>query len=270
MMKKLRLRSPRHEDASIELPEEASRLSRPFNAMLCSPKGDEYPVTANIVRLDHGIEYNRTPAQLTNFVKATAANYEDVWRTRALGYFTGEAFPFEREKELLLEWTQPKPDELVLDAACSTALYGRFLMEKEPGIQLYAVDFSPYMLEEARSRLSGSRMQAYLLCANVEALPFWAGSFDLIVCGGSLNEFGDPVKALYELRRVLVPGGRAFFMFLTEATGFGGKLLQKAAAAGGLQFFSMPAARQLFERCGFRVAQAQQVGLVGFTLLEAV
>ena len=73
------------------------------------------------------------------------------------------------------------------------------------------------MLEEARLRFVQEHKQAYLICADVQQLPFWAGSFDLIVCGGSLNEFNDPVKALYELRRVLAKNGRAYVRALDGA-----------------------------------------------------
>jgi SAM-dependent methyltransferase len=267
-MSRLRLRSPKFEDASIDLPVEASHLHKSFQAVLCSPKGDEYRVEKNIVRLDEGVKITKTVAQESNFFRATAAGYEDLWRTRALTYFAGEDFPLEREQELLLDWCNPQPAEITLDAACSTGLYGRFLLAKEPSLALYAVDFSPAMLEEARLRFVQEHKQAYLICADVQQLPFWAGSFDLIVCGGSLNEFNDPVKALYELRRVLTKNGRAFFMYLTEASTIAGKLLQRAASTSGIQFFSPSAARDMFERCGFKVAQVQQRGVVGFALLE--
>lgn len=269
-MKRLRLKSPKFEDASIEIPVEASFLDKPLQGLICSARGDEYKIENNIIRLDTGNNWKLTLAQRTNFWKPSASNYEHLWRVNALSYLSGESFPIEKEKELLLEWTEPQENDLVLDAGCSTALYGRFLLQKESSIGLYAVDFSPYMLEEARKALLAEQHNAYLICANVEQLPFWAASFDLAVCGGTLNEFADPMRALYEIRRVMTRGGRVFMMYLTESTSFYIRTLQRGAAAGGLQFFTPAGAVNMFERAGFKPVHTSQHAIVSFTLLHAV
>jgi ubiquinone/menaquinone biosynthesis C-methylase UbiE len=44
---------------------------------------------------------------------------------------------------------------------------------------------------------------------NASAMPFAEGSFDFVVCMAAFKNFADPVGALNEIHRVLVPGGHA-------------------------------------------------------------
>jgi len=77
----------------------------------------------------------------------------------------------------------------------------------------------------------------------------------------------DPAKALYECRRVLKPGGTFFVMYLLKAETWAGRLLQKSAEVGGIQFWSLSEADALFERCGFEVKRRSTLGIVDFVLL---
>ena len=53
---------------------------------------------------------------------------------------------------------------------------------------------------------------AEVVDASAEALPFADGSFDAVVCTLVLCTVGDPDRALGELHRVLVPGGKLVFL----------------------------------------------------------
>jgi ubiquinone/menaquinone biosynthesis C-methylase UbiE len=44
---------------------------------------------------------------------------------------------------------------------------------------------------------------------NASQMPFPDASFDFIVCSAAFKNFSDPVGALDEIHRVLIPGGRA-------------------------------------------------------------
>jgi len=46
------------------------------------------------------------------------------------------------------------------------------------------------------------------------AMPFDDGSFDFVVCRAAFKNFTEPVRALTEMHRVLVPGGRALILDL--------------------------------------------------------
>jgi ubiquinone/menaquinone biosynthesis C-methylase UbiE/catechol 2,3-dioxygenase-like lactoylglutathione lyase family enzyme len=82
---------------------------------------------------------------------------------------------------------------------------GRLLARlAERGWDVAGIDAAPRMLELARERMPGARLEV----ARAEELPFADASFDAVVAVGVL-EYGDLEASLRELARVLRPGGRA-------------------------------------------------------------
>lgn len=82
---------------------------------------------------------------------------------------------------------------------------GRLLARlAERGWDVTGVDAAPRMVELARGRLPGAKLEV----ARAEELPFEDASFDAVVAVGVL-EYGDLEASLRELARVLRPGGRA-------------------------------------------------------------
>ena len=89
---------------------------------------------------------------------------------------------------------------LTLDLGCGT---GRNLPLMPAGVRAVGVDPALDSLARARWRASGTP----LVAARAEALPFRAGSFDIVVSGLALCSVVDPPRALDEIRRVLRAGG---------------------------------------------------------------
>ena len=75
-------------------------------------------------------------------------------------------------------------------------------------IDYVAADISPRMLERAHAaaRLRGVDRQVTTTLADVGALPFADGTFDLVVSFTGLHVFPDPHRAISEMVRVLKPG----------------------------------------------------------------
>jgi malonyl-CoA O-methyltransferase len=108
-----------------------------------------------------------------------------------------------------------------LDLGCATggALPG--LRERYPQAALTALDFAldmvrcavpaPGLLDRLRARVQGARQHA--TCADMAALPFVHGSFDLVWSNPALHWLDDPAPAVREAHRVLRSGG--LFMFST-------------------------------------------------------
>lgn len=265
---KLELRSPIDERAGIHIPDEAARLSKPFNGTVGSKEGDEYQVKNNIIDLLGQEPKFTSIAQSTNHWKITAAIYEDIWRKRSLSLLSGEEFPIEKEHELLIEWTAPKEDGWYLDLGCSTALYARALKAAQKKANIVALDFSSQMLEEARLKAEADETDMYFLRADGRELPFFSKTFDGIVMGGTLNELTEEIKVLYEAKRVLKDDGVFFMMHLIKSDAWYGRLLQESIGIGGIKFWTVEESNKLFNQTGFKVEEQLVRGIVCFTKLS--
>lgn len=263
----LEIRSPKFERASITIPTEVSDLQKGFNGTICSNKGDEYSISNNIIDLMEDNPVSMSWAQSSNHWKVTAALYEDIWRKRSLSILTGEEFPIEKERELLIDWLNPQPDKLYLDIGCSTALYGRLIKKTEPRCDVVCLDFSKQMLQEARIKSEAEGADLYFLRADARHLPFFGATFDGLTMGGTLNELTDPLKVMYEARRVIKKDGVFFMMHLVKADLWYARLLQDSAEFGGIKFWTMDESNELFDRAGFSIADQFSKGIVCFTKL---
>lgn len=128
--------------------------------------------------------------------EALRANYEHIWSTTDM-----------RESQeyyaRCLALARPKAGDRVLDVACGG---GYLLMEAErAGLRASGIDIADAALARAREFAPKSDLRR----GDAEALPYPDASFEIVTCLGSLEHFLDPPKALEEMRRVLVPGGRA-------------------------------------------------------------
>ncbi len=196
----LEIRSPKFERASITIPQEVANLQKSFNGTVCSNQGDEYEISNNIIDLLGDEPVSMSWAQSSNHWKVTAALYEDIWRKRSLSILTGEEFPIEKERELLINWLNPRPGKMYLDIGCSTALYGRLIKKAEPNCDVVSLDFSRQMLQEARLKSEAEEADLYFMRADGRKLPFFGDTFDGLTMGGTLNELTDALKVLYEAR----------------------------------------------------------------------
>jgi len=94
----------------------------------------------------------------------------------------------------------------VLEIAAGTGVLTRELRRSlPPEVEIVATDLNAAMLETAQhvSSLENVRWQV----ADAAALPFEAGTFDVIVCQFGVMFFPDKIHCAREARRVLQPGG---------------------------------------------------------------
>ncbi len=264
------LRSPEHDDASVPVPAEAALLGRPLNGVICSSKGDEYPVKDNIIDLLKDGYPAKSLAEHSGNWGVTASVYEDLWRKNAVSLLSGEKFPWEQERRLIEQCLRPRPREWYLDIGCSTALYARLLFERAPQTRIVAMDYSLPMLKRAREKCRKENCNVFLLRADAHEMPFFRASFDGALFGGTLNELRDPLKVLFEIRRILKENARLFIMYVLKADSWYLRLAQSAIQTGGLTFWSLNESKELFRRCGFKVGDIEQHGLVCFACLTAV
>jgi ubiquinone/menaquinone biosynthesis C-methylase UbiE len=102
-----------------------------------------------------------------------------------------------------------RPGERVLDVACGTGVVTRLAAEQVGASgRVVGLDFSPGMLQVARTVPPPAGAAITWQEGSAEALPFGESSFDVVLCQHGLPFVADRPRALAEMRRVLVSGGR--------------------------------------------------------------
>lgn len=127
--------------------------------------------------------------------------------------FSRQAIPFTKlpghldSIEMLIEMSQLKEDDLVLDVACGPGLVACEFARVAQHVT--GIDITDAMIEQARRR------QQELLLSNLSwdigtafPLPYSSDSFSVVVTRYSFHHYLDPEKALDEMIRVCKPGGK--------------------------------------------------------------
>jgi SAM-dependent methyltransferase len=204
-------------------------------------------------------------ANLTNFLPGAGPLYEPLWRVRSLTLLTGEPFPNEREIEIIADLVRAERGGRYLDLGCSAGLYTRSLAATlgDRG-DVVGIDISPSMLGEASRRARKLGVTSSFARADAENLPFADASFVGAVCGGSLNEFGNPARTLRERSRVLEPGGRVAIMGILKAQTPRGRRLQRFLSTGGVHFFEPEEVLSLLDHAGLEPDPLRTYNVVFF------
>jgi ubiquinone/menaquinone biosynthesis C-methylase UbiE len=106
--------------------------------------------------------------------------------------------------EDLLERVGPEPGDRILDVACGTGVVARAAAAYVGGGgRVVGLDMNTGMLDVARGTRSVEWVEGSAL-----ALPFGHGEFDVVLCQLGLQFVEDRLRALKEMHRVLVSGGR--------------------------------------------------------------
>lgn len=265
--KLLEIARPRPTDGEglviLEGDEEGGML---FSGEVVSPvSGEKYGIKGGYLDLLGRRSGADNIANLTNFLPGAGRGYEPLWRVRSLDLLTGGKFPNEREVEIVAGLSGVERGGVFLDLGCSAGLYTRNIAVRLGGEgSVVGIDISPSMLGEAArkaNRIGGSPSFAR---ADAENLPFADGSFEGALCGGSLNEFGDPGRVLREARRVLRPEGRIAIMGILRAETKNGLRLQRLLSTGGVSFFEEDEVRSMLSHSGFETTEMRTFGSVFF------
>ncbi|TMR33579.1 methyltransferase domain-containing protein [Actinomadura geliboluensis] len=93
----------------------------------------------------------------------------------------------------------------VLDVGCGPGTITAGLAERVAPGRVAATDSAEAALDEARKNAALANVE--FAVADVHALPYAAGTFDVVHAHQVLQHVADPVQALREMRRVTRPGG---------------------------------------------------------------
>jgi len=105
------------------------------------------------------------------------------------------------------------PGETVLDVGCGGG-FDLFVASRlvGPSGRACGIDLTPEMAQQARTNLAeAGATHAEVRVAAVEAIPYDAAMFDVVISNGVLNLTPHKAVSFRELLRVLRPGGRLQF-----------------------------------------------------------
>lgn len=122
-------------------------------------------------------------------------------------YLASRTHAGDADLDILVELLAPEAAMRVLDVACGA---GHTAVKVAPLVaSVVATDLAPEMIERTLD-LTRDRQITNLTghVMDVEALDWADGTFDAVTCRIAPHHFTDVGKALAEIRRVLVPGGR--------------------------------------------------------------
>ncbi len=141
----------------------------------------------------------------------------------------------------------------VADIACGTGILATRIHNELNPDEVYGVDGSDGMLEQARARCA----QVRWLKGQAERLPFDDGALDAVVSTSAFHFFDQPA-ALREFHRVLAPGGLA--AVATISPPLPGLLGRISSGPGAPAHNPSPAEmRTLFAGAGFTVTDQHRV-----------
>ena len=140
----------------------------------------------------------RTQAVVEHFDK-----YRD-W-SRLYDSADGRNYHFHVRRNRVLELL---PDKLgrVLDVGCGPGVMTEVVLER--GGTFDGVDLSPEMIDEAREKF-GHFPNVNFKVGNIEAIDASDKSYDQLICMAVIEYLNTPERALFEIARVLKPGGIA-------------------------------------------------------------
>lgn len=144
------------------------------------------------------------PQQIETMFSAIAPRYD----------FLNGLLSFGRDRywrKVLVELLAPGPGERILDVATGTGDVAlEIACRNSGGIRVVGVDFSFKMLQLARKKIFGRRLNRFisLQAGDGENLPFPDNCFHGVTSAFGIRNFADIEKALSEKWRVLKPGGK--------------------------------------------------------------
>lgn len=130
-----------------------------------------------------------------------AAQTYAQWRATTLGTITERV-----ETSVVFDLAGRLRGKRVLDVGTGDGTYA--IEAAERGAIVTALDLEQEMLDAARARAAARGVEVTLQQGRAEQLPFEDASFDLVIAVTVLCFVPDAQRAVGEMARVLVPGGR--------------------------------------------------------------
>lgn len=167
-------------------------ILRADGPMLVSSTGERFPITAGIPRFVGSDSY--------------AAAFGLEWKRHSktlLDSALGTSISRQRLERCLGMPVEALAGKTVLEAGCGAGRFTELMVGA--GALVHAVDLS--VAVEANLENVGARPNYRVTQADIRALPFPPGAFDVVVCLGVLQHLPSPEEGMAALWAMLKPGG---------------------------------------------------------------
>ena len=140
-------------------------------------------------------------AEVREMFASIARRYDTANEVLSLGIHKGW-------KRAAVHLSGAAPGQRVLDCATGTGdLALEFKRTVGPRGEVIGTDFCAEMLERAPAKAAKAGLQVTFAVADVLALPYPDGQFDVASIGFGIRNVDDPLLCLREMARVVKPGG---------------------------------------------------------------
>lgn len=190
-----------------------------FDFYYCLNCSHKYPLVDTIVDFSPHMPKKKSFIQQVMESKSFVEQYEGQWWRESWLFTAYAGISLKNEMALIKEIVHLKKNDTILDLACGTGLYTRYLLEESRERKAIGIDISWPMLKYAVKKVNDEKIEnVVFLHGDSHYLPLKNGCIDAAVCCGSLHLFSDVKQALKELSRVLKPKGRlAVAVFLARS-----------------------------------------------------
>jgi SAM-dependent methyltransferase len=120
---------------------------------------------------------------------------------------------------LVIERTDPKPGERMLDAATGTGAVA--ILGATRGADVVGQDLAPALIDTARERAAQEGVRVQFEVGDAEAMTYGDASFDVVTSTCGVMFAPDHPAVAHELARVTKPGGRLALACWTPEGGLG-------------------------------------------------
>lgn len=166
------------------------------------------------------------------------------------------AFEYKVNDDIKFVKAHAKKGQNILDLACG---YGRVSLSLAKGgyKHVVGIDFTTKLIRSARKEAKAKKLKVTFDIGDMNSLPYEDDSFDRIFClWNSFNDVlnkRDQIKTLKEVRRVLKPGGKAFFSLFDGKSTQEGVVKKRFKNADEYQYIHTPATlKNLLKEVSFR------------------
>ena len=138
-------------------------------------------------------------------IKTLKTLHEEDWKNKKIDYdFLKNDKDISERMELLLGFFKKFRPSRILDIGCGSGYLGHLLKQLDSNVIMHGFDVSEHAVSQIKSY-----DKAYFCDLDKSDIPEDNSSFDMIVCSEVLEHIYDVDHCLNEIKRILIPGGKA-------------------------------------------------------------